>query len=198
MYDVRKDALKLKFNCQLINLVLALYCERVDCGYVKVIGSDYAGFWQEQLIWRHLTKPMIIVYTPLISDWSGSKVSKSLYLQEGAYDYLRQAKQEYLLSYKVFQQEQRDIGILWQEVEKWVDEPYRLFLGYSLQYMHMLYNQKEIKLGIRNSFKGAERYCRSRKEGRIYVKCPLAPKALCWPMYARNHFLANDDHHFST
>ena len=147
-YDVRKDAHKLKFNCQLINLVLALYYETVDYGYVEVVGSDYAGFWQEQLIWRHLTKPMIIVYTPLISDWSGSKVSKSLYLQEGAYDYLREAKQEYLLSYKVFQQEQRDIGILWHEVEKWVDEPYRLFRGYSLQYMHMLFNQNEVKLGI--------------------------------------------------
>lgn len=147
-YDVREEAHKLKFNCQLINLVLALYHETVGYGYVEVTGSDYAGFWQEQLIWRHLTKPMIIVYTPLISDWSGSKISKSLYLRKGAYDYLRAAKQEYLLSYKVFKQEQRDIGVLCQEIEKWVDEPYRLFRGYSLQYMHLLYNQKEVALGI--------------------------------------------------
>ena len=40
----------------------------------------------EQLLWRHITKPLVIVYTPLITDWSGSKISKSLYLRGGAYD----------------------------------------------------------------------------------------------------------------
>ena len=49
-YDVRTESHKMKFNCQLINLVLALYHEKVDYGYVQVVGSDYAGFWQEQLI----------------------------------------------------------------------------------------------------------------------------------------------------
>ena len=74
-----------------------------------------------------MTKPAIIVYTSLIADWSGSKVSKSLYLQKTAYDYLIKAKQEYLLNYQTLRREGRDLTVLWKEVELWVDEPYRLF-----------------------------------------------------------------------
>ena len=88
---------------------------------------------------------MIIVYTPLISDWSGSKVSKSLYLQKAAYDYLYQAGQEYLLSYAVFRTEGRDLNVLWQEIEKWVEEPYRLFRGYGLHYLHLLFEGHDMR-----------------------------------------------------
>ncbi|KAF0314911.1 hypothetical protein GQ607_017855 [Colletotrichum asianum] len=91
-YSTQTDANRFQFNCQLFNLVLALFYERVPYNYIETCGSDYAGFWQEQLMWRFLSKPTIIVYTPLISDWSGSKVSKSLYLQNTAYDYLFNAE----------------------------------------------------------------------------------------------------------
>ncbi|OJD15789.1 hypothetical protein ACJ73_08946 [Blastomyces percursus] len=76
--NVETDADKFQFNCQLFNLVIGLYHERTSYNYIEICGSDYAGFWQEQLLWRFLVKPILIVYTPLISDWSGSKVSKSL------------------------------------------------------------------------------------------------------------------------
>nr|KMM64892.1 hypothetical protein CPAG_01244 [Coccidioides posadasii RMSCC 3488] len=85
---------------------------------------------------------------PLISDWSGSKLSKSLYLQQTAYDYLKKAGQEYLLSYQVFRQEKRDFTVLLREIERWVDEPYRLFRGYSLHYPHLLFEKRELLLGI--------------------------------------------------
>jgi hypothetical protein len=111
---------------------MGLFYEQVDYGGIEICGSDYAGFWQEQLLWRFLSKPAIVVYTPLISDWSGSKVSKSLYLQSTAYDYLRQAGLEYLLSYDILRLEGRNLNVLWREIEKWVDEPYRLFRGYGL------------------------------------------------------------------
>ncbi|PVH68139.1 hypothetical protein DL98DRAFT_564728 [Cadophora sp. DSE1049] len=130
VHSTETDAHRIQFNCQLFNLRSA------------------AGFWQEQLLWRFLSKPAIIVYTPLISDWSGYKVSKSLYLQKTAYDYLRQAGQEYLLSYHVLRQEGRDLNLLWQEIERWVDEPYRLFRGYSLHYLHLLFEGYKLHLGI--------------------------------------------------
>lgn len=147
-YSTETDAHKFQFNCQLFNLVLGLYYERVSYNYIEICGSDYAGFWQEQLLWRFLSKPILIVYTPLISDWSGSKVSKSLYLQQTVYEYLKKAGQEYLLSYRVLRQEGRDLAVLWREIEHWVDEPYRSFRGYSLHYLHLLFGKKRISLGI--------------------------------------------------
>jgi hypothetical protein len=139
---------QLQFNCQLFNLVLGRYYQQVDYGYIQICGSDYAGFWQEQLLWRFLKKPIIVVYTPLISDWSGYKVSKSLYLRPSAYDYLRKAGQEYLLSYAILKAEGKDLNILWEEIERWVSEPYRLFRGYSLHYLHLLFIGHELELGI--------------------------------------------------
>jgi hypothetical protein len=90
----------------------------------------------------------VIVYTPLIPDWSGSKVLKSLFLQETAYDYLKKENQEYLLSYKVLRCEKRDLTNLWQEVEKWVDEPCQLLHGYSLHYLHLFFERRELVLGV--------------------------------------------------
>ena len=146
--DTRTETHRLQFNCQLFNLVMGMFYERVDYGWIEICGSDYAGFWQEQLLWRFLSKPTIIVYTPLISDWSGAKVSEALYLQSTAYDYLRKVGLECLLSYEVLRQEKRDLNVLWQEIEKWVDEPYRLFRGYSLHYLHLLFEGHHMDLGI--------------------------------------------------
>ncbi|KAH7309710.1 hypothetical protein B0I35DRAFT_359221, partial [Stachybotrys elegans] len=146
-YNVELDARHFLFNCQLFNLVLDLFYEDRPYNWIEICGSDYAGFWQEQFLWRFLSKPAIIVYTPLISDWSGSKVSKSLYLQKNAYDYLIKAKQEYLLNFDVLEREGKDLTVLWKEIELWVDEPYRLFRGYSLHYLHLLFGRQKILLG---------------------------------------------------
>ncbi|RMZ81021.1 hypothetical protein DV738_g2408, partial [Chaetothyriales sp. CBS 135597] len=147
-YNTETDAPRFLFNCQLFNLIFGYFYENVSYNWIEICGSDYAGFWQEQLFWRFLSNPAIIVYTPLISDWSGSKISKSLYLQKTAYDYLVKAKQEYLLSYDVLRREQKDLTVLWREIELWVDEPYRLFRGYSLHYLHLLFEQEKILLGV--------------------------------------------------
>lgn len=139
---------RLEFNCQLFNLVIGRFYETFDIGYIQICGGDYAGFWQEQLLWRHLHEPIIIVYTPLILDWSGSKLSKSLYLQKDAYAYLCEADMEYMLSYKAFKRQGKDLEVVCDEVDLWVREPFRLFRAYSVQYMHMLFTRKdEIKLG---------------------------------------------------
>jgi hypothetical protein len=145
--NVHNDTPKLQYNTQLLNLIMGRYYEQVDYNWIEVCGSDYAGFWQEQLLWRFLSKPVIIVYTPLIVDWSGSKISKSAYLQRTAYDYLIKAGLEYLLSYDVFRQQHKDLNVLWKEIELWFDEPYRLFRSYSLHYMHLIFTGETLNLG---------------------------------------------------
>ncbi|KAF5630126.1 hypothetical protein F52700_7484 [Fusarium sp. NRRL 52700] len=145
--NTQTESNRFQFNCQLFNLVLGLFYEKTPYNWIEICGSDYAGFWQEQLLLRFLSKPAIIVYTPLISDWSGSKVSKSLYLQDTAYQYFKDSGQEYLLNYEVCRRENNDLAILWKEVELWVDEPYRLFRGYSIHYLHLLFGGEAIGLG---------------------------------------------------
>jgi hypothetical protein len=146
--SIATECHRFQFNSQLFSLVFARFYEDSPTGYIQISGSDYAGFWQEQMIWRHLTKPIIIVYCPLILDWSGNKLSKSIYLKEAGYQYLLDAKLGYMLSYKTFKDEGRDLNVLLEEVALWVDEPFRLFRAYNVHYIHMLFDHKEkIRLG---------------------------------------------------
>lgn len=139
---------RLQFNCQLFNLVIGRFYEDAPFGYVQICGGDYAGFWQEQLLWRHLSKHLLIVYTPLIMDWSGSKLSKSLYLKDDAYGYLKEAGMEYMLAYSEFKARGMRLEVVCDEVDLWVREPFRLFRPYSVHYMHLLFTERErLQLG---------------------------------------------------
>ena len=140
--NIATECHRLQFNCQLFNLVIGRFYQDVEFGYIQICGGDYAGFWQEQLLWRHLQKPVLIVYTPLIVDWSGSKLSKSLYLKKDAYRYLKDAGQEYMLSYKVFKEAGKSMDVICDEVDVWLREPFRLFRAYTVHYMHMLFEGK--------------------------------------------------------
>jgi len=114
---------------------------------LRVTGSDYAGFYQEQLLYRTASQigyPMhllpLIVYAPLVLDWSGAKLSKSLYVKEGAYKDLP----KFLITYDHFITEKGEKGMrkLFDEVVTWLDEPYRLFRHYSAYYfMKLLQNE---------------------------------------------------------
>jgi hypothetical protein len=90
--DTLKDFNELSYNCQLINLIIALFYQNHEKGYIQICGSDYAGFWQEQMIWRHLESPILIMYSSLIVDWSGYKLSKSIYLIDTNYEYLKKSR----------------------------------------------------------------------------------------------------------
>jgi len=48
----------------------------------------------------------------------------------------------------VLQREGRSLDPFLREVELWVNEPYRLFRGYSLHYMHLIFSETDIQLGI--------------------------------------------------
>ena len=106
--------------------------------HMRVTGSDYAGAYGEQLLWRQLVllspslslslslltpTPMTIKeLTPLILDWSGSKLSKSLYVSNGVYEYLKEAGMGYLLSFEEMKKMGRRIEVLFREVEGWLGD----------------------------------------------------------------------------
>lgn len=101
-------------------------------------GSDYAGFYQEQLIWRLLDRPgnaPIIFYTPFILDWFGVKLSKSMYVEQGAYQYLCDAGRRYMLDADTLLKTEGGLKALFEEVQDWVGKPYMLFRNYSIDYL---------------------------------------------------------------
>jgi hypothetical protein len=74
----------------------------------------------------------MILYAPLIVDWSGAKLSKSLYVENNAYKYLP----DYLINYKYFKDYfgKECILNLYGIVYDWIENPYKLFRCYSIYY----------------------------------------------------------------
>lgn len=121
--------------------------------HLRVTGSDYAGMYSEQLLWRQLLlfsstpglgaiPPPVIVYAPLVQDWAGSKLSKSLYVKEGAYEYLRAMGMGYMLSFNEMKKSGVDPRILFAEVARWLEDPKKLFRPYSVDYIHRIFQNK--------------------------------------------------------
>lgn len=72
------------------------------------------------------------MYTPLVSDWSGAKLSKTLYVEEDAYSDLP----EFIVNFENFYNKFGDNGLnmMLQEAREWVAEPKKLFRNYSAFY----------------------------------------------------------------
>lgn len=146
--DRPEDVSRLEFNTPLRTLLRTeYYSTESTTSWIQVTGADYAGFYQEQLLWKHVAKPqsVVVFYAPMIVDWAGSKLSKSLYVKENAYEYLKSLGMEYLVSFKCFSEKGRDLTVVFNEVLDWVDHPYKLFRAYSMEYLHRLFveNEKE-------------------------------------------------------
>jgi hypothetical protein len=129
----------LELNTPLRSLVRTLvFNEDPDTSWIQVKGRDYAGFYTEQLMWRPLMgrcRP-VVFYSPLVLDWSGAKISKSLVVQH-AYQYLHQQGLIYLLSYSAYQEAGRDIKDIYQIVRSWVLDPKKLFRDYTIFQIHL-------------------------------------------------------------
>lgn len=137
-----KEIAKLEFNTPVRNLLRTMvFASDEQSDWIKVTGVDYAGYYQEQLLLRHIHNSPVIICSPLILDWSGVKLSKSLYVCEGGYNYLRSQGLEYCLSFKAFQASKKDLDVIFKEVNNWVDEPSKLFRSYSLEYIHSLFER---------------------------------------------------------
>lgn len=142
---VLQETAQLEYNTPLRNLVRGLLYSTEDsehsetAEWLRVTGRDYAGYYQEQMLYRCASQigyPThvlpTIVYAPLVIDWSGAKLSKTLYVDEGAYTYLP----SYLVNFREFYTTlgKEGIQMLYDEVSRWLNEPYRLFRNYSVYY----------------------------------------------------------------
>lgn len=143
--DINKDSNLLEYNTPLRNLIRGMLygninnSNKYDYEIIRITGSDYAGFYQEELLYKvadmlnyNIQNLPIIIYSPLITDWSGAKLSKSLYVREGAYKYLPQ----YLINYEKLIKEKGNKGldIVYNIVSEWLENPYKLFRNYSIYY----------------------------------------------------------------
>lgn len=152
--DINRDTKLLEYNTPLRNLIRGMLYGNInasneyDYEVIRVTGSDYAGFYQEELLYKvagmlnyEVQNLPIIVYTPLITDWSGAKLSKSLYVKENAYKYLP----KYLINYENLIKEKGENGMnkMYSIISEWVDEPYKLFRDYSIYYFMKRFEENE-------------------------------------------------------
>jgi hypothetical protein len=144
---VDADVKRLEFNTPLRTLIRTEYfIADPEVSWIQVTGADYSGFYQEQLLWRHISDPraVLIVYAPLVVDWAGSKISKSLYVRTGAYEYLGRLDMDYMLSFEgLVGRHGSALCRLWEEVLTWLDEPEKLFRSYSVVYLHRIMSEND-------------------------------------------------------
>ena len=150
LVDYTTESYKVEYNTPLRNLVRAIMygiineSSNYDYEIIRVTGGDYAGFYQEELLYKvasiigyEADKLPMIVYCPQILDWSGAKLSKSLYVKHGAYEDLP----KYVLSYNFLKKEfgLEALNIIKKETDLWIKEPFRLFRNYTVYYFIRLF-----------------------------------------------------------
>lgn len=109
--------------------------------HIMCDATDWAGLWDRKIHVESLirlgykTLPSRI-FTPLILDWSGAKLSKSLYINDNNYN----EKYESILSFNSFynQYGEKGLVVLWREVLDWISEPRKFFRNYSIEYLYNL------------------------------------------------------------
>lgn len=106
-------------------------------------GGDWGGVWNMQIFCNGVTRlgyayselPFRF-FAPIITDWSGAKFSKSLYVRSNAYEHLPKG----LINLQEFLETYGNPGFekLWQEVRSWPEEPKKLFRNYSIDYFRLV------------------------------------------------------------
>lgn len=152
--NIKSESDKLEYNTPVRNLVRAIAYgmhnddELQDYQIMRITGSDYAGFYQEELLYKpaailgySVNKLPSILYTPLILDWSGAKLSKSLYVKQGAYSDLP----SYLINYDYLKKEKgtESLDIIHKITDDWIENPYLLFRNYSIYYFKKEFEECE-------------------------------------------------------
>ena len=143
--NIKEETQKLEYNTPVRNLIRGICYgmnntdSEKDYQIMRITGGDYAGFYQEELLYKpaailgySIQDLPSILYTPLVLDWSGAKISKSLYVQKGAYKDLP----KYLINYSNLKQEKgiEALDIIHDITNNWMENPYLLFRNYSIYY----------------------------------------------------------------
>ncbi|KAJ8130199.1 hypothetical protein O1611_g3427 [Lasiodiplodia mahajangana] len=120
--------------------------------HIRITGADYAGVYQEMFLYRPLAawsastglargRTPHILYAPLIVDWSGAKLSKSLYVRDGAYEFMKHQGMDGFCSYARLRERfggdgSEGLRRIWDEVQRWMKDPKKLFRSFSVAYLH--------------------------------------------------------------
>ncbi|KAI0403975.1 hypothetical protein F4802DRAFT_268741 [Xylaria palmicola] len=148
----REEVARLEANAPTRNLLRSMsHLLDTRQHHIRVTGADYAGLYQEMLLYRPLAawsaatgaaggRTPHILYAPLITDWSGAKMSKSLYVRENAYGFMEQLGMDGFCSYAQLRNRfggdgGQGLRRVWDEVQKWVADPKKLFRTFSLAYL---------------------------------------------------------------
>lgn len=137
---------KFDMNVPLRYLVKAMYLIKSDAKNntlsVIVDGGDWSGMWPLRVYMEPLLKlgyrePVNVIYTPTILDWSGSKLSKRMYVGNQAY---REYMKEGLINYSEFYNQYGEEGFerLYNEVNLWVSDPKLFIRDYTIEYIDMV------------------------------------------------------------
>lgn len=152
--NIKYESDKLEYNTPVRNLVRAIAYgmlnndDNQNYQILRITGSDYAGFYQEELLYRPasiigypIEKLPSILYTPLVLDWSGAKLSKSLYVKEGAYSDLP----SYLINYEYMKNNYgiEGLNVINDITNDWINNPYKLFRNYSIYYFKKEFEEYE-------------------------------------------------------
>ncbi|UKZ58248.1 hypothetical protein TrVGV298_012115 [Trichoderma virens] len=141
---------RLEANAPTRNLIRSmLHLLDKDAHHIRITGADYAGTYQEAFLYRPLAEWSALTgqgvgrtphihYAPLVVDWSGAKLSKSLYVCNGGYETMEALGTDGLLSYARLRSKHGTQGLkrIWDEVERWITEPKNLFrASFSVEYL---------------------------------------------------------------
>jgi len=143
---------KFDMNVPLRYLVKILYLikknRKDDELNVIVDGGDWSGMWplrvyMEPLLKLNYTEVPSIIYSPTILDWSGSKLSKRMYVGNEAY---REFFKEGLINYSEFYNQYGKEGFerLYKEINEWIRDPKRFIRDYTIEYMDAILRSEEI------------------------------------------------------
>ena len=133
-------------NVPLRNIVRGAYFidkdRKENCLSVIVEGADWAGLWPvriyaEGLMRLGYNEMPNFIFTPQILDWAGTKLSKRMYVGNSAY---RKMYKNGLINISSLE---KDFGSdvyqkLYDEINKWVDEPKRFFRDYTVEYFEQI------------------------------------------------------------
>lgn len=152
--EIGLDSLdKFDMNVPLRYLVKILYLLKLDKKNnslnIIVDGGDWSGMWPLRVYMEPLLKLKInevpsIIYTPTILDWSGSKLSKRMYVGNQAY---REYLKEGLINYSEFYNQYGENGFirLYDEINSWVKSPKKFIRDYTIEYIDCILRGEPIK-----------------------------------------------------
>jgi len=146
------DVARLEANAPVRNLIRSMsHLLDTSKHHVRVTGADYAGMYQEVFLYRPLAawsaatglatgRTPHILYAPLIVDWSGAKLSKTLYVNKGGYEAMKLFGTDGLCSYAQLKSQfgghgEEGLMRIWREVQAWVADPRKLFRTFSVEYL---------------------------------------------------------------